>query len=100
MDSSGPGMFQGLIPLIFMFGVFYLIVFRPQMKTQKEHQKMLQDLKKNDQIVTTGGIIGTIVNLKTDAVTLRVDDNVRIEIERSAVAKFYKDRPETQEKKS
>jgi preprotein translocase subunit YajC len=97
MEQGSPGMVQGLIPLIFMFGVFYLIVFRPQMKAQKQQQKMLQDLKKNDAVATSGGLIGTIVNLKPDTVTLRVDDNVRVEVERSAVAKVLKSRSQTEE---
>ena len=97
MDTSGPGMIQGFIPLIFMFGVFYLIVFKPQMKAQKEHQNMMKDLKKNDEVVTSGGMIGTIVNVKPETITLRVDDNVRVEVERSAVTRLYKAKAQKQE---
>ena len=100
MDANGMGMIQGFIPLIFMFGVFYLVVFRPQMKAQKDHEKMLKELKKNDVVVTSGGLIGTVVNVKTDTVTLRVDDNVRVEVERSAVAKIAKLRAQAEERNS
>jgi len=96
MDSN-PGMIQGFIPLIFMVGVFYLIVFKPQMKAQKETQQMLKDLKKNDEVVTTGGIIGTVVNVKPETLTLRVDDNVRLEIERSAITRLHKPKAQKQE---
>jgi len=57
---------------------------------RKEHQQMLKNLKKNDAVVTTGGIFGTVVNVKPDAVTLRVDDNVRIDVEPSAIARLVK----------
>ena len=87
--AAAPGLMQGmLIPLGFMFLIFYLIVFRPQQQAQKAHGTMLKNLKKNDEVVTTGGMFGTVVNLKPESVTLRVDDNVRIEVERSAIARL------------
>lgn len=88
-DQATPNVMQGLlIPLGVMFMIFYFLVFRPQIKTQKDHAKMLKDLKKNDEVVTRGGLIGTIVNLKDDSLTLRVDQNVRVEIDRSAVERL------------
>jgi preprotein translocase subunit YajC len=74
------------IPLIFIFVIFYLMIFRPQKAREKEHQAMLNSLNKNDEVVTSGGIHGTIVNVKDKTVVLRVDDNVKFEVEKSAIA--------------
>ena len=79
-----------LVPYLLIFGIFYFLVIKPQKEQQKQIQKMLEALKKNDEIVTSGGIHGTIVNVKEKTVTIRVDDNVKLEIERSAVARVEK----------
>lgn len=74
------------LPMILIFGIFYFLLIRPQKQKEKEHQKMLAAIKKNDEIVTLGGIHGTVVNLKEKTLTLRIDENVKMEIERSSVA--------------
>ena len=74
-----------LAPLLLIFAVFYFLIIQPQRAKEKEHQGMLAKLAKNDDIVTTGGIHGTIVNVKDKTVTVRIDDNVKIEVEKSAV---------------
>jgi preprotein translocase subunit YajC len=75
-----------LMPMILIFAIFYMLVFRPQKKEQKEKLKMRDTLKKNDQIVTVGGIHGTVVLVKEKTVVLRVDDNVKVEFDKEAVA--------------
>jgi len=75
------------VPLIL---IFYFLFIRPQKVKEKEHQKMLSNLQKNDEIVSTAGIHGTIVNVKDKTVVVRVDDNVKIEIEKSCVAQVKK----------
>ena len=77
-----------LMPIVFIFIIFYFLLIRPQKKAQDEHKKMIASLKKNDEVVTSGGIHGTIVNVKEAAVTLKVDDNVKIDIEKSCIAKI------------
>lgn len=79
-----------LFPLILIFVIFYFMLIRPQKTKEKERQKMLANLNKNDEIVTTGGIYGTIVNVKDKTVILRVDDNVKMEIEKNCVAYLRK----------
>lgn len=74
------------LPLILIFVVFYFLLIRPQKAKEKQHQNMLNKLSKNDEVVTTSGIHGTIVNVKDKTVTLRVDDNVKIEMEKNCVA--------------
>ena len=75
-----------------MLGIWYFLLIRPQQKKQKEHQQMLANLKKNAEVVTTSGIHGTIVNVKEHTFVLRVDDEAKIEIDKSAVAVVKKTR--------
>jgi preprotein translocase subunit YajC len=75
------------MPIVFIFVIFYFLLIRPQKRAQDEHKKMIASLKKNDEVVTSGGIHGTIVNVKEAAVTLKVDDNVKIDIEKSCIAR-------------
>jgi preprotein translocase subunit YajC len=77
---------MNFLPLILIFVVFYFLLIRPQKTKEKEHQNMLANLAKNDEVVTTGGIHGTIVNLKDKTVSLRVDENVKIEVEKNCIA--------------
>jgi len=80
------------IPLIFIFVIFYFLIIRPQQKKQKEHQGMVANLKKNDEIVTTGGLYGTIVNIKEKALVIRVDENTKVEVEKNSIAYVRKTR--------
>ncbi len=69
-----------------IFGIFYFVLIRPQKKQEKERKEMLTKLNKNDEVVTNSGIHGTIVNVKEKTFILRVDDNVKIEMEKNCVA--------------
>jgi len=83
-QAAGPLM--NLMPIILIFVVFYFLLIRPQKKTQDEHKKMVAGLKKNDEVITAGGIHGTIVNVKDHTVTLKVDDNVKVEVQKSSIS--------------
>jgi len=76
---------MSFLPIILIFVVFYFLLIRPQKKTQEDHKKMIAALKKNDEVVTAGGIHGTIANVKDATVTLKVDDNVKIEVQKSSI---------------
>ena len=89
-ESASPPPLSPIIPLILMFGIIYFLLIRPQQKKQKDHEKLITELKKNDEVITNGGIHGTIVNVKDKTFMLRVDDNVKIEISKSAVAAIKK----------
>ena len=91
-SAAAPSPLSMFFPIIVMFLIFYLIVFRPQTKARKDHAQMIKNLKKNDEVVTSGGIFGTVVAVKPDALTLRIDDNVRIDVEPSAIARLVKSR--------
>lgn len=74
-----------LIPFALMAAIFYFIVLRPEQKKKAEHTKRVSELQKNDGVVTAGGIHGTVVGLKDKTVLIRIDDNVKIEVDREAI---------------
>ena len=88
--GAAPGPLTMLVPFAMMFLIFYMLVFRPQSKTRREHEQMVKNLKKHDEVMTTGGIFGTVVNVRPESITLRVDENVRIEVEPAAIARLVK----------
>ncbi len=76
----------GLAPLLFIFAIFYFLLIMPQQRKQKKWQAMLGELKSGDRVVTSGGLRGTIISLKDDALTLRVPpDNLKLEVSRGSV---------------
>jgi preprotein translocase subunit YajC len=79
-----------LIAIVLIFVVFYFLLIRPQRTAQDTHIKMIAALKKNDEVITSGGIHGLIANVKDSTVTLKVDDNVKIEIQKSSIASIRK----------
>jgi preprotein translocase subunit YajC len=85
-----------LLPFVFIAMLFYFMFMVPDQKKRKEHEKLLQNLKQNDQVVTMGGILGTVVNVQKDYIVLRIDDNTnaRMRVLRSAIL-----RVETEESK-
>ena len=75
------------LPFVLIIAVFYLMLVRPNQKKQKQWQEMLAGLKPGDRITTTGGMRGTIMSIKEDAVQLRVPpDNIKLEVIKSAIA--------------
>jgi preprotein translocase subunit YajC len=83
---------MSLMPIIIIFVIFYFLLIRPQKKSQEDHKKMVLSLKKNDEVVTGGGIHGTIVNVKDNTIVLKIDDNVKIEIQKNSIATLKKSR--------
>jgi preprotein translocase subunit YajC len=80
------GGFGFLVPMLLVFGVFYLLLIRPQQKKQRQLQSQIADLKAGDKIVTTGGVIGTITAVKDTSFLVRSAEKTILEIARSAVA--------------
>ncbi|MDI6641688.1 MAG: preprotein translocase subunit YajC [Elusimicrobiota bacterium] len=75
----------GFLPLILIFFIFYFLLIRPQQKRAKEHKKLLAALKKGDIVITTGGIYGTITQVKPDTVELKIDESTKIQVLKSAI---------------
>ena len=81
MSNSGIGQF---IPLILIFVIFYFFLIRPQQKKVKEHKIMVQNLKRGDKVVTSGGIVGTVERvMENDKVEIEISENVKVEIVKS-----------------
>ncbi|MBE3556160.1 MAG: preprotein translocase subunit YajC [Firmicutes bacterium] len=91
--SPGLGMLTTFLPLILLFVLLWFFMFRPQQRQQKERQQMLSALAKGDEVVTTAGIHGVVVNLSDQLVTLRLADNQRIVFDRSAIARIERNAP-------
>ena len=87
--ASGSAFFQ-FIPLILILGVFWFLIIRPQQKKQKEHQRMVDNLRKGDKVVTNGGIFGTIVKVGDDRLTLEIASKIQIQLERHQVSRMDK----------
>ncbi len=84
-QSSGGG-FGAFIPLILMFAIFYFLLIRPQQTKAKKHQEFLGNLKRDDMVVTSGGVHGKITGLTETIVTLEIAPNVRIKVARGNIA--------------
>ena len=84
-QAQGPSI-MGFLPLILIFIIFYFLIIVPQRKQQKQHKEMIEGLAKNDEIVTAGGLHGTIINSKDKTFVLRVDDSTKVEVDKTAVS--------------
>ncbi len=84
----------GLLPLILIFVVFYFLLILPQQRRQKQHQKLLNELKKGDRVITSSGIYGTIVNVKNHSVILLIADGVKVEMEKGHIVDILRNNKE------
>ena len=98
-DGGEGNMFMSFMPLIFIIGIFYFLIIRPQRKKQKDTQQMISALKKGDKIVTIGGIHGTIQTVRENTLIVRVDENTKLEFSRSAVSTVVSQAKEDKEDK-
>ena len=84
--ASPAGALGGFVPIILIFLIFYVLLIRPQQKQVKEHKTMLNALKKGDIVTTSGGLIGTIEELRENELTLKISDNCRAKFTRSCIS--------------
>jgi len=82
--QGGMGLTTLLFPII-LIAIMYFLMIRPQMKRQKEHKAMLEKIKRGDEVLTNGGIAGTVTDIGDNFITLEVADNVRIRVQKGAV---------------
>ena len=83
--SSNP--IVGFLPLLVIVGIFYVLVFMPMQRQKKQQQKMLKELQNGNTVLTSGGIVGTIVSIDDEMLVLRVKpDNIKLQVARSSVS--------------
>ncbi len=85
-QPQSPNIMTMLMPLLIMFGIIYFLVIMPQRKKQRKRMDLLKALRKNDKIVTVGGIHGVITHVRDREVIVKVDDNVKLTINRTGIA--------------
>ena len=90
-QAGGPGGLMAFLPLIIIMGIFYVLLILPQQRRQKKTQEMVNALKNGDKVITTGGLFGTIVGLEGDSIQLRIADQVKVKVLRSAVTGLQPD---------
>ena len=96
--TSNPVM--SFLPLIFIVAIFYFLVFMPMQRQKKTQAAMLSNLQSGNEVLTTGGIVGTIVSITGDSLILRVKpDNIKLQVARSAVSSLVNQEKSTEEKK-
>ena len=89
LQTSAPGSsLLGFLPILLIFGIFYFLLFMPMQRQKKQQQKMLKSLQNGNVVLTSGGIVGTIISMgDDDTLVLRVKpDNVKLQVARSAVS--------------
>jgi preprotein translocase subunit YajC len=97
---AGPGALTSLAPLVLVFVIFYFLLIRPQQKKAKEHREMLSKLKKNDEVMTGGGIYGKVMAINDNVLTLEIAPNVRVRVQRAHITELVKgDKAVTKEAK-
>ena len=85
--QSTPNNLVGFLPILLIFAIFYFLLFLPMQRQKKQTQKMLKELQNGNVVVTSGGIVGTIVAVEDDMLTLRVKpDNIKLQVARSAIS--------------
>ena len=77
-----PASMSPIVMMVVMFGIFYFLLIRPQAKKQKEHQAMLSKIAAGDEVVTSGGILGRVIEVGDNFITLEIADNVRIKVQK------------------
>jgi preprotein translocase subunit YajC len=100
---SGPsGLLPMLFPLVLIFMLFYFLIMRPERRKQADHKSLLESLKKNDRVVTVGGIYGVVANVQREAdrVTIKVDEtnNTKLEVTFGSIARVIVGEDETETK--
>lgn len=88
--QGGASGLANLVPFVLIMVIFYFLLILPQQRKAKEHKKMLDSLKRNDEVITSGGIYGRVISLNDAVVTLEIAANVRIRLQRSQIGTVVK----------
>jgi len=103
MGSTGQGGAGGflasMLPIIAMIAILWFLLIRPQQKEQQKHREMVKNLRKGDEVVTVGGLYGRIMSLDAEKVSLKIADEVKVDVERSKVVRVLSPHVEEVESK-
>jgi preprotein translocase subunit YajC len=88
--SGQGGQFMAFLPLVLLFIVFYFLLIRPQQKRAKTHKQFMENLKRGDTVVTSGGLYGKITGITDEAVTIEIAEKVRVKVAKNAVVDYVK----------
>lgn len=88
--NPGGGIGGALIPMVCIIAIFYFMIIRPQNQKQKQQQALISSVKTGDEVVTSGGIHGLVTNVKETTVMVKIADNVKIEVDKIAIATVSK----------
>ena len=88
--GQGASNYMSLVFIAAVFAIFYFILIRPQQKRAKQHKAFLENLKKGDKIITSGGLYGTITGISDDSVTIEIAEKVRVKVDKGTVAAHQK----------
>jgi preprotein translocase subunit YajC len=83
--AGGGSIFEMLFPLVMVFAIIYFLILRPQQKRQREHQAMIDAIRRGDRVVTQGGLIGKVAKINEDELEIDIADNTRVSVVRSMV---------------
>jgi len=84
--ASGPAStLQSLLPMVALFVIFYFLLIRPQQKRQKEHKNMIADLAKGDEVVTMGGVLGKIISIDDNFISIEISKGVEVRVQRQSI---------------
>lgn len=86
--AAAGGGWEGIIPLVLLFVVFYFLLIRPQQKKVKAHKALVEALKKGDEIVTYGGLVGKLTDIGENFCEVEISDNVVVKVERQNIARL------------
>lgn len=92
--QGGGSLFGLLLPFILIFLFFYIFIILPQQRREKKHREMLKRLKKGDYVITSSGIYGTVSKVEDKTVTLKLNENVFVKFDKSAIQSILKEKEE------
>lgn len=93
------GLLGSMLPIVAMIAILWFLLIRPQQKEQQKHREMVRTLKKGDEVVTVGGLYGRIMSLDAEKVSLKIAENVKVDVERSKIVRVTTLRVEEVESK-
>jgi len=88
--QGGVAMLQALLPFIVIIGIFYFLLILPNSRKEKQRREMLDGLKRGDKVITIGGVIGTVEEVKGKIIALKISESVTVDVIRNAIAQLYK----------